>query len=55
MSDRTPTRFERAAMWLFHDRYGKDGLGCADFWKALSAYDKRLVINMVAEILAAKP
>lgn len=55
MSDKQPTRQERAAMWLFHDRFAADGRGCAAFWKSLNASDKRLVDRMIAEILAAKP
>jgi len=55
MSVKAPRRLERAAMWLFHDRYAASRQSCVDFWKGLSESDKRLVVHMVADILAAKP
>ena len=44
----------RAAMWLFGDRYSKQGGGSMDFWDGLSRSDKTLCREMVAQLRATR-
>ena len=48
------TKHEVAAMWHFHDEYADLGLGAIDYWKGLSAREKRFIRDMVKEIEEAK-
>jgi len=48
------TRYEVAALWLFHDTYSAKALGAREFWVCLSESNKRVVKEMVEEILKAK-
>ena len=48
-------RDERAAMWLYHTEYAAQREGAIEFYKRLSEGQKRIVDEMVTEILKAKP
>ena len=48
------TRYERGAMWLYHNEYAEGGLGAIEFWKKLGKYEKNTVRRMVKDIVEAK-
>jgi hypothetical protein len=39
-----------AAMWMWGERYSKQGGGSMDFWDALSDYERSLCVQMVTQI-----
>lgn len=45
-----PTQQQRAAMWLYHDKYARSGLGADKFYEQLGAYEKRTVDRMIVDI-----
>lgn len=47
------TKYERAAMWLYHEDYAASHLGAVEFWNALSKSRRNNVIEMVDDILSA--
>lgn len=48
-----PSKYERAAMWLYGEDYAASSLGVVQFWAQLSNSRKNTVIEMVNDILAA--
>ena len=53
--DRLLTKYEVAAMWFYHDEYADSKLSAVDFYKQLSDSQKRLMKDMVGEIMKAHP
>lgn len=45
-----PHRSAKAAMWLYGDRYARQGIGSMDFWDILTEYEKNTCRRMVTEI-----
>ena len=48
-------RVERAALWLYSSEYCAQDLSSIEFYKQLSDYKKRMIDQMVYEIVKAKP
>jgi hypothetical protein len=51
------TQQERAAMWLYHERYAAQRGGAIEFYAALTASEQRVVQQMLDELCpkAARP
>ena len=49
------TQQEVAAMWLWGAEYARTGLSAIDFYRQLDASRKRVVAEMVDEIVNAAP
>lgn len=54
MEDGELTKYEVAAMWLFHDLYAQLGLSAIEFWQNIGKSKQDLVRKMVEEIEAAE-
>jgi hypothetical protein len=52
--DLNPHRPAVAAMWLYHDRYSKGGLGSMGFWDSLAPSEQRTCRDMVQDICKAR-
>lgn len=50
-----PHKPAKAAMYLWGERYSKQGGGSMDFWDALSESERRLARDLVADIEKARP
>ncbi len=49
-----PHKPARAAMWLWSEKYAKQGGGSMDFWDSLSEVEKDMCRRMVSDIEAAR-
>ena len=53
MSDRELNKYEVGAMWVYGDDYSISRLSATQFWQQLSHNRKRVIVDMIDEILAA--
>jgi len=50
-----PHRPAKCAMWLYGDRYSKQGGGSMDFWDRLSESEKYTCRRMARDIVNTRP
>lgn len=50
-----PHRPAKCAMWLYGERYSKQGGGSMDFWDRLSESDKKTCRRMANDIATTRP